>query len=77
MTALTTEIKKSHTQMALMTLESYVHTVLRPYWQAKTDKLPERHRNTRTAGLYRTHWIDASQAISDLKFEIEKMPDDN
>ncbi len=67
-------IKKSHATMALMALESYFKQVLEPYYIAKIEKLPEKHRSTRTAGLWSSRINRARSALMDLKSEIEHMP---
>jgi len=68
-------IKKSHATMALMALDSYFRKVLEPHYQAKIEKLPDRHRSTRTAGLWSSRINRARSALNDLRYEIESMPD--
>ena len=76
MPTISTEIKKVNAQMALIILRSYVNEALEPYYNAKMDKLPEKQRSLRTAGLWETRISRANQAIQDLTYEIESMPPD-
>lgn len=69
------EIKKVNAQIALIILKSYVNEVLEPYYNAKMDKLPDRQRSLRVAGLWEDRINRARNALLDLESEIASMPD--